>query len=69
MIGAALVRRKSSVQQAVIAKFDDRLTSQVAESLKCSDYIQASKDMIEKLIVVPSSPTLFFLFSFFLTRL
>lgn len=69
MIGAALVRRKSSVQQAVIAKFDDRLTSQVVESLKCSDYIQASKDMIGKLIEVPSSPTLFFfLILFFLTR-
>ena len=64
MTGAALVRRKSLVQQPVVAKFDDRLTSKVLESSKCSNHIQASKDMIEKLIEVLSMSTLFFIFNF-----
>lgn len=48
--GAELVRRKSSVQKAVVTKFDDRLTSEVAESSRPSDHIRANEDMINKLV-------------------
>ncbi|GMN27297.1 hypothetical protein TIFTF001_001595 [Ficus carica] len=40
---AELIRRKSSVQMAIIAKFNDCLTFEVAESSRCSGHIQASK--------------------------
>lgn len=52
IIGAELVRRKSSVQRAVVTKFNDHLTSDVAESSRRSDHIQASEDQINKLVEV-----------------
>lgn len=59
MIGAEPIMRKSLVQRVIIAKFDDHLTSEVAESSRRSDYIWASKDMIELLVEVPSPVTIF----------
>ncbi|GMN49573.1 hypothetical protein TIFTF001_018739 [Ficus carica] len=50
LIGAELIRRKSSTQNAVVAKFDDRLISKVAESSRHSGNIRANKDMIDKLV-------------------
>ncbi|GMN70443.1 hypothetical protein TIFTF001_039511 [Ficus carica] len=52
--GAEIIRRKSSVQRVIIAKFGDRLTSEVAESSRRSGHIRASEDMIEKLVEVVS---------------
>ena len=61
------------VQRAIIAKFDDCLTSEVAESSKHSDHIRASENMIEKLVAVPSPVTLsifvFVLFFYFILLL
>lgn len=56
--GAKSIRRKSSVQRTIVSKFDDCLTSEVAESSRHSNHIRVSKDMIEKLVAVPSSVTL-----------
>ncbi|GMN57044.1 hypothetical protein TIFTF001_026143 [Ficus carica] len=52
--GAEPIMRKSSAQKAVVAKFDDHLTTEVAESSRRSDHIWASKDMINKLVDVVS---------------
>ena len=43
----------------IVAKFDDRLTSEVPESSRRSDHIWANEDMIDKPIEVPSSDILF----------
>ncbi|GMN74427.1 hypothetical protein TIFTF001_055803 [Ficus carica] len=50
--GAKPIRRISSFQRAVVTKFDDRLTSEVAESSQWSDHVQASQDTINKLVEV-----------------
>ncbi|GMN49628.1 hypothetical protein TIFTF001_018784 [Ficus carica] len=52
--GAKSIRRKSSVQRTIVSKFDDCLTSEVAESSRHSNHIRVSKDMIEKLVAVVS---------------
>ncbi|GMN69287.1 hypothetical protein TIFTF001_038336 [Ficus carica] len=44
--GAEPIKRKSSTQRAVATKFDDHLSSEVVESSRCSDHIQASEDII-----------------------
>ncbi|GMN58043.1 hypothetical protein TIFTF001_027132 [Ficus carica] len=50
--GAEPIRRKTSTQRAIVSKFDDRLTSEVAECSRHSDHVQASEDMIKKLVEV-----------------
>lgn len=61
--GAESIRMKSSAQKVVVAKFDDRLTSEVAKSSRRCDNIRANKDMIDKLVNVLLSFS--FLFHFF----
>ena len=65
--GVKPIMRKSSAQWTVVAKFDDRLNSKVAESSrvaefsKHSDHIRASEDIIKKLVVPrPFSISFFF---------
>ncbi|GMN48599.1 hypothetical protein TIFTF001_017760 [Ficus carica] len=48
--GAEPIRRKSSAQKALVSKFDDKLTSEVAESPRRSDPIIAFDDCADKLI-------------------
>ena len=50
--GVEPIRRKSSVKRAIVTKFDDRLTSEVEESSRRSNHVQASEDMIKKLVEV-----------------
>lgn len=40
------------MQRAVVTKFDDCLSLEVAESSRRSNYVQASKDIISKLVEV-----------------
>ncbi|GMN52477.1 hypothetical protein TIFTF001_021615 [Ficus carica] len=48
--GAEPINWKSSTQKAIVAKFDDKLTSEVAESSRRSDPIVAIGDCAQKLI-------------------
>ncbi|GMN61215.1 hypothetical protein TIFTF001_030305 [Ficus carica] len=57
MTGTEPIRRKFSARWAVIAKFDNRLTSKVAESSRRSDHIRASEDIIKKLVEIRSPST------------
>ncbi|GMN72158.1 hypothetical protein TIFTF001_051946 [Ficus carica] len=50
MTGAESISRKSLVQKAIVAEFDDHLNFEVVESSRRSDPIWASKDMIDKLV-------------------
>lgn len=49
---AESIKRKSSAQKALVTKFDDHVTSEMAESSRRSDPINASSDLINKLIEV-----------------
>ncbi|GMN28212.1 hypothetical protein TIFTF001_044211 [Ficus carica] len=61
--GAEPIKRKLLAPKVVVAKFDDRLTSKVAESFRHSNHIRASEDMIVKLVnVLLSSSFLYFVF-------
>lgn len=65
VIGAEPVRRKSYVQRAIIAKFDNCLTSEDAKSSRCPDHIRDSEDIIESLLrYFPRSLFLFLFFVF-----
>ncbi|GMN44763.1 hypothetical protein TIFTF001_013966 [Ficus carica] len=48
--GAEPIKRKLLAQKVVVAKFDDRLTSEVAKSSQHSNHIRANEDMIDKLV-------------------
>lgn len=49
------IKQKSSAQKAFVTKFDDHLTSEVAESSRCSDPVMASSDLVNKLVEVSCS--------------
>ena len=49
---AEMIKRKSSAQKALVSKFDNKLTSEVAESSRRSNPIVAIDDCAEKLIEV-----------------
>lgn len=53
--GAEQIKRRSSAQKVLVTKFDDHLTSEVAESSRHSDPVQASNDLVKKLVEVSYS--------------
>ena len=53
--GAESIRWKSSTQKEFVSKFDDRLTSNVAELSRRSDPVGASIDLVDKLVEVSFS--------------
>ena len=50
------------MQKAFVTKFNDRLTSDVAESSQRSDPIEGSNDLVDKLVEVNYSGRVVFFF-------
>lgn len=61
---AELIRKNSFVQRVILAKLDNHLTSKVIESSSRFDHIRANEDTFKKLVEVPFSTTLIYLFFF-----